>query len=277
MWDRARVASSEIRQAAGMAYREAGDPSAPAVLLVHGYPESSYMWRPAMAALAGAGWRAVAPDLPGYGHSEPDPPGTWERHVEALERFRQALDLDGVVLVTHDWGVMIGLRWACDHPGAARALVISDGGFFADRRWHDMANAMRTEGDGERLVAGFTREGFEGLMRSVSTGMGDDAIADYWRAFSGDTRRQGHLELYRSGDFDKLEPYEGCVAALGLPALVVWGANDRFAGVKMARRFHDELPDSELLVLDDAGHFVWEDEPEATARAVVDFLERRLP
>jgi haloalkane dehalogenase len=89
-------------------------------------------------------------------------------------------------------------------------------------------------------------------------------------------RRGGHLELYRSGDFDKLEPYEGCVAALGLPALVVWGGQDRFAGVKMARRFHDEIPGSELLVLDDAGHFVWEDEPDATARALVDFLERRL-
>lgn len=260
-----------------MAYREAGDADAPAVLLVHGYPESSFMWRPAMTALAAAGWRAVAPDLPGYGGSEPDPPGTWERHVEALERFRRALDLDGVVLVTHDWGVMIGLRWACDHPGAARALVVSDGGFFADRRWHDLANTMRTEGDGERLIESFTREGFEAMMHSVSAGMGDDATADYWRGFEGDERRRGQLDLYRSGDFDKLEPYEGCVAALGLPALVVWGADDRFAGVRMAHRFHDELPDSELLVIDGAGHFVWEDEPDRTAGALVDFLGRRVP
>jgi haloalkane dehalogenase len=259
-----------------MAYREAGDPSAPPVLFVHGYPESSYMWRSAIAAVADAGWYAVAPDLPGYGDSEPDPPGSWERHVEALERFRAGLGLDGVVLVTHDWGVMIGLRWACDHPGAARGLVISDGGFFADRRWHDMANAMRTPGDGERLMEGFTREGFEALMGQVSSGIRGQAVDEYWKGFSTDVRRGGHLELYRSGDFDKLEPYEGCVAALGLPALVVWGGQDRFAGVKMARRFHDEIPGSELLVLDDAGHFVWEDEPDAAARALVDFLERRL-
>jgi haloalkane dehalogenase len=142
-----------VRQAAGIAYREAGDAGAPPVLLVHGYPETSYMWRHAMAALADAGWRAVAPDLPGYGDSPPgDRPGTWEEHVESLERFRSALDLDGCVLVVHDWGVMIGLRWACDHPGAARGLVISDGGFFADRRWHDLANVMRTPGEGEQLV-----------------------------------------------------------------------------------------------------------------------------
>jgi haloalkane dehalogenase len=262
--------------AGGISYREAGDPDAPVVLLVHGYPESSFMWRSAMAALAGAGFRAVAPDLPGFGDSPPDGgPGTWERHVEALERFGAALGLEeGVVLVTHDWGVMIGLRWACDHPGAARALVISDGGFFADRRWHDLANTMRTPGEGEKLMEGFTREGFEALMRQASRGMSDEAIADYWKGFADDERRRRHLDLYRSGDFDKLAPYEGRVAALGVPALIVWGAEDRFAGVKMAHRFHDELPGSELVVIDDAGHFVWEDAPEATSRALVDFMRR---
>jgi haloalkane dehalogenase len=263
-------------EAAGMAYREAGDPDAPPVLLVHGYPESSYMWAHAMTALAGAGWHAVAPDLPGYGDSEPDPPGTWERHVDALERFRAALGLDPAVLVTHDWGVMIGLRWACDHPGASRALVISDGGFFADRRWHDLANTMRTEGEGERLMEGFTRDGFRALMEQASRGIRGRAVDEYWKGFATDERRRGHLELYRSGDFGKLEPYEGCVAALRLPALVLWGAEDRFAGVKMARRFHEELPESELVVLDGAGHFVWDDEPDATAAALIDFLARRL-
>src|SRR3954454_15698746 len=140
-------------EAAGMAYREAGDPGAPAVLFVHGYPESSFMWRAATAAVAGAGWRGAGPEFPGYGDSgPPDGPATWESHLESLERFRAELGLDDVVLVTHDWGVLIGLRWACDRPGVARALVISDGGFFADRRWHDMANTMRTPGEGEQLM-----------------------------------------------------------------------------------------------------------------------------
>jgi haloalkane dehalogenase len=264
-------------EAAGMAYREAGDPAAPAVLLVHGYPESSYMWRHAMEALAVAGWRAVAPDLAGYGDSEPpEEPGTWEHHVEALERFRSELGLDDVVLVTHDWGVMIGLRWACDNPGAARALVISDGGFFADRRWHDFANTLRTEGEGERLVEGFTREGVEALMGQLSSGMGPDAVAEYWKGFADARRRRGHLELYRSGDFSKLEPYEGCLAGLGVPTLVLWGADDRFSSARMADRFVDEIPGAERVVFDGAGHFIWEDEPEATGRALVDFLERRV-
>ncbi len=265
---------SETDRAAGLAYRAAGERGERVAVFVHGYPESSYMWRHALDAAAGAGWFALAPDLPGYGDSEPEPPGTWERHVEALDRFVNALELPPVALVTHDWGVPIGLRWACDRAGAARALVISDGGFFADRRWHDLANVMRTPGEGERLVRSYTREGFAELMRSVSTGIDERAVEEYWKGFDGDTRRMGHLELYRSGEFSKLVPYEGRLAALKLPALIVWGAQDRFAGVKMAHRFHQELAGSELEIIDDAGHFVWEDEPERTTRALVQFLER---
>src|SRR5947209_19664647 len=170
-----------MKHAAGLAYRDGGPEDGPAVLLVHGYPESSYMWREVLPALASAGWRGLAPDLPGYGDSEPDPPGTWERHIDALDRFVRELDPGPVALVTHDWGVPIGLRWACDNPGAARALVISDGGFFSDRRWHDLANVMRTPGEGERLVAGYTHEGFAAAMRAGSSGIGDDAIDEHWK------------------------------------------------------------------------------------------------
>jgi haloalkane dehalogenase len=264
-------------EAAGLAFREAGDADAPPVLLVHGYPESSYMWRHAMDAVAAAGWRAIAPDLAGFGDSPPaDEPGTWENHVAALERFRAELGLDDVVLVTHDWGVMVGLRWACDHPGAARALVISDGGFFADRRWHDFANTLRTEGEGEKLVEGFTREGVEALLGQLSSGMGPDAVAEYWKGFADERRRRGHLELYRSGDFSKLEPYEGCLAALGVPVLVLWGGEDRFSSARMADRYVAEIPGAERVVLDGAGHFIWEDAPEETGRALVEFLQRRV-
>lgn len=245
-------------------------------MLVHGYPESSYMWRYVLPALADAGWRALAPDLPGYGDSEPDPPGTWEHHLQALDRYVRALDLGPVVLVTHDWGVPIGLRWACDHPGSVSALVISDGGFFADRRWHDLANTLRTPGEGERLIESFTRESFGTALKAASPNLTEDALDQYWKGFADDARRRGHLELYRSGDFEKLVPYEGRLAALGVPALIVWGEQDRFAGVAMAHRFHEELAGSELAIFDEAGHFVWEDVPDQAAAVLVDFLARRV-
>ncbi len=267
---------SDVRHEAGLAYREASPPGwtpgDPVALLVHGWPESSYMWRSLLPALADAGWRAIAPDLPGYGDSAPDPPGTWERHIDALARFHAALGLDRVALVVHDWGVMIGLRWACDHPEAIRALVISDGGFFADRRWHDLANVMRTPGDGEALIDGFTEEGLAAALRGVSTGMTDDALAEYWKSFADPVRRRGALELYRSGDFDKLVPYEPRLVALDVPALVLWGAEDRFAGVALAERFHAALAGSRLHVIPGVGHFVWEDTPEVCNTVAAAFL-----
>ena len=258
-----------LKRLGPIAYREAAPPQpadeAPTALLVHGYPESSYMWRETLVALADRGVRAVAPDLPGFGDSEPDPPATWERHIEALERLHRGLRLGRVALVGHDWGVLIGLRWACDNPDAVAALVVADAGFFADLHWHGFADAMRTDGDGERLIDAFERDGFDALMRSQSTGMTDAALDEYWKGFADTTRRRGHLDLYRSGDFDKLLPYQGRLAALGVPLLALWGAGDRFSSPRLARRYCEEVPGAEAFVFEHAGHFVFDDEPRAGA------------
>ena len=260
--------------AAGLAYREAlpdGQPIGTLVCL-HGWPESSHMFRATLAAAADAGWRALAPDLPGYGDSEPDPPATWTRMVDAVQRFHAALELGPVALCLHDWGGLIGLRWACDHPQAVRALVISDTGFFADGKWHGLADVLRTPGAGEDLADGMTRDGLAGALRAASRGIDDAAIDEYWRAFTTPERRRGQLELYRSGDFSELAAYEGRVAALGVPTLLLWGADDPFAPVAGAHRFAAEIPHARLEILEGAGHFVFEDEPERTAAAVASFL-----
>jgi haloalkane dehalogenase len=260
--------------AAGLSYRESGPADAPVVLMLHGFPESSFMWNDAMPAVAEAGWRAVAPDFAGYGDSEPDPPGTWERHIESVERFRSELGIETCVLVVHDWGGLVGLRWACEHPDAVRALVISSTGFFPNGKWHGFAKALREPGTGEQLMAGFERDGFEALMHGSSSGMTDEAIAEYWKAYADDTRRRGQLELYRSGDFAKLESYD--LAALAVPTLLLWGEDDEFAPVAGAHRFQRELPDTELVVVDGARHFVWEDAPAACAEALTGFLKTRV-
>jgi len=255
----------------GIAYREAGPPDGRAVLMLHGYPESSYMWRAPLEAAAAGGWRAVAPDLPGFGDSPPDPPGTWEHHVESVERLREGLGLGDVVLVAHDWGGLIGLRWACEHPAHVRALVISASGFFPDGKWHGMARGLREEGTGEQLVDDMTRPNFGALMAWASRGMDDETIDHYWKCFGDEERRHGQLELYRSGDFHKIAPYEGKLAELGVPTLLLWGKEDQFSPLAGGKRFEAEIPGSELVVLD-AGHFVWEDEPERSSRELARFL-----
>lgn len=262
--------TTNIEPDTGLAYRDEG--SGEPVLLLHGYPESSFMWRHLLPELAGAGRRAIAPDLAGYGDSPADPPGTWERHVERLERFRSALDVERAALVVHDWGGLIGLRWACDHPEAVTSLVISSTGFFPDGRWHGLAEALRREVDGERMIEGMTRETFGELLQATSPSFDDEAVDEYWKAFGDADRRRGQLELYRSGDFEKLEPYQGRLAALGVPVLLLWGENDGFAPVAAGRRFERELPGARLVVMEGTGHFVWEDAPRRTAQEVIAFL-----
>ena len=229
------------------------------------------MWRQPIEALADAGWRVVAPDLPGFGDSEPDRPGTWERKVEALERFRTGLGLDDVLLVVHDWGGLIGLRWACDHPGVARALVISDTGFFADGKWHGMAQTMRTDGEGEAFMDNVSREMLGMALGQLSAGMTEADHDECWKCLSTPERRAAVLEMYRSGDFEKLEAYDGKLAGLGVPTKLIWGEEDEFAPVAGAHRLAAEIPGAELVVLEGARHFVVEDATERYCEELVAF------
>ena len=265
------LARELLPRAAGLAYREAGPADGRPVLCVHGWPESSYMWRATLAALAARGLRALAPDLPGFGASPHRRPATWAMHRAALEAFRTELGLDRAALVVHDWGGLIGLRWACDHPHAVDALVISDTGFFPDGKWHGMARAMRTPGEGEQLVAGLTREAFDELVLGASRGIDGASLDEYWRGVEGEGRA-AVLELYRSGDLEELRPYVGALAALEVPTLLLWGEDDPFAPVAGAHRLAREIPHAQLRVIPGTGHFVVEDAPDEYARSVADFL-----
>jgi haloalkane dehalogenase len=270
------VTAVSLKQVAGIAYRQAipegWDAGSPVALAIHGYPTSSFLWRNVLPALAKRGWRAVAPDLAGFGDSPPDPPGTWEHQIEHVERFRRELGLERVALLVHDWGGLIGLRWACDNPDAVAALVITNTGFFPDGRWHGLAKTLQTEGEGEQVMQNMNRDLFGLGIRQVSPGMPDEAIDEFWKAYADGERRGCHLELYRSGDFSKLEPYQGKLAALGVPTLILWGGKDLFAPVGGAYRFHKQIPGARVEILEDAGHFLMEDEPDRVAAEIAAFL-----
>ncbi len=201
-------------------------------------------------------------------------PALWERHVEAVERFRREVGLDRVVLVVHDTGGGIGLRWACDHPNAVCGLVITNTGFFPDYEWHDLAKRMRTPNQGEALVDSLSRDGLATLLEMVSSGIDERAVDEYWKAFSTPGGRRGMLELYRSFDLNELEPYQGRLAELGVPALVLWGQRDDYLPRDYASRFASEIPGAELVLLENARHFLFEDEPERCAQEVIDFLRQ---
>jgi pimeloyl-ACP methyl ester carboxylesterase len=257
-----------------LSYLEAGPDGEPrgTLLCLHGYPESGRMWSVLVERAAAGGWRVLAPDLPGYGDSPPDPPHTWARMIAAVDRFHAEHAGGPVALCVHDWGGLIGLRWACDNPEKVSALVISATGFFPDGKWHGLAQALRTEGQGEEVVDGATREAFGQMLASVAPGIDDRAADQYFKAYADPVRRRGQLELYRSGDFAELEPYRGRLAALGVPTLLLFGSEDPFAPVASAHRFAREIPHAQLEILDGVGHFMFDDVPDRAAGIVVAFL-----
>ena len=269
------MAPIELRTDGEIAYREAipDTETAPPVLCVHGYPESSRMWVAVMEALAASGRRAIAPDLYGLGDSDSDDdPQTFEANLEAFTGFVDGLGLGRAAVCVHDWGGFIGLAWACDHPDAVEALVISDTGFFADGKWHGMAEAMRSE-QGEQIVGAIDRDGFAGLLRSSGEGVfSDEAIDAYWRPFANRRGQRATLDFYRSMDFEKLARWDGRLGELGVPTLLLWGGDDQFAPVAGARRFEREIPGATLVVLDGAGHFVIEERRERCAEEIASFL-----
>jgi haloalkane dehalogenase len=135
-----------------------------------------------------------------------------------------------------------------------------------------MAKALRTPEVGEQALAGLDRDGFAGVLRASSQAFDDDAIDECWKALADAEHRGNALELYRSGDFEKLAGYR--LADLDVPVLLLWGDGDEFAPLAGAHRFQRELPDTELIVIEGAGHFVWDEEPERCSAALTTFLER---
>ena len=248
-----------------------GEPTDDVVLLVHGFPESSRMWDRLMAKLSAQGRRCVAPDLFCLGDSDDPGPATFERNLEALGDLHSELGVGKVALVVHDWGAFIGLAWACENPDLVSALVIADSGFFSDGKWHGMAEAIRSA-QGEEIVAGLDRDGFAALIRADGAPFTEADVDAYWRPFADGRGREATVEFYRSMDFEKLAPYDGKLGELGVPTLLVWGAEDQFAPLAGAKRFEREIPGARLASFEGVGHFVFDQEPERTTREVVDFL-----
>ena len=110
------------------------------------------------------------------------------------------------------------------------------------------------------------------MLRADGATFGDEEVEEYWRPFAEGRGREATLEFYRSMDFAKLAPYEGKLGELGVPTLLLWGAEDRFAPVGGAHRFRKRIPGAKLVAIEGAGHFVYDQERGTTTAEVVAFL-----
>ena len=249
------------------------------VLLVHGNPTWSFLWRKVVHALEGSGLRCVAPDLLGLGlSSRPDP--VWhslKNHGHALLDLVTALDLRDVVLVGQDWGGPVGLWMAAHAPERIRGLVLANTAVLVPRAFRTTAFHRFAR---RPLLSDLAFRGINLPVRFMHKVQGDPASisGDVARAYAWPLRSWGErgtpLALARmvpgSPDHptvDALAPGDAWLRGFTGPVELVWGMKDPILG-RALRGLREALPRARVTEAPDAGHFLQEEVPELLADAI---------
>jgi haloalkane dehalogenase len=250
----------------------AGDP----VVLLHGEPTWSFLYRNVLPPLLDAGRRVVVPDHAGFGRSDkPDDPGwySYERHLDLLTRHLAALDLAPVTLVVQDWGGPLGLRWAMDAPERVTRIVLLNTGLFSGRESSAGLDAWLAYSRAQ------TDLDVGALLDRACGGLPPEVVAGYDAPFPDVSYKAGALAFPRLVPTRIEDP--GAAAQLAArtaldawdgPTTVAFGADDPIfppaVGASWAKRLRRC---SGFTAIDGAGHFVQEMAPAAVAHAILNF------
>lgn len=275
----------------GVFYREAGPRGAPVVLLLHGFPSSSHMYRHLIPALADR-YHVVAPDYPGFGYSDfPDPKRfrySFDSYARLMQRFTQQLQLPRYAIYIQDYGAPIGLRLALRAPERVSALIVQNGNAYEEglsSGWDPLKAYWRdpTAANREKL-RGWLDD--EGIRAQYTAGMSEAQIErlapDTWMLDRALLARPGNVDLQLDlfGDYRTnvaLYPkFQAFFRERRPPTLIVWGRNDPFFTPAGAQAYRRDLPDAELHLLD-TSHFALETHGAEIVALIRDFLARRLP
>lgn len=259
--------------------REAGRADArEAVILVHGNPGSSEDYASLLAAL-GDHARAIAPDMPGYGKADRprDFAYTLEGYAEHLQGVIEQLAVERVHLVLHDMGGLWGLCWAAAHAERLASLILFSVGVLPGYRYHKYGRLWRVPVLGELSFAVTTRGLFKALLNADHPTPLPPAMLDrMWEQFDRGNHR-AVLALYRATpDPAALTQRFGlALEPSHIPALVIWGTEDKYLPVSYAARQKDYF-DAEVHELTGVGHWPMIEEPERVADLVIEFVRRQL-
>jgi pimeloyl-ACP methyl ester carboxylesterase len=241
-----------------ISYLDEGSKNDPAVLLIHGVPESSMLWKHLIPEISSLGFRAVAPDLPGFGQSDRfNSECIWQNYLHFIDEFKKALGMDTVHLVVHDWGGLIGLRWACDHPEKVESLIISDTSLIPGYKWHPLARKWRTPGVGEEVMKAMAnKQAWMENMKKEIPSVDEDILEDFYSIFHTEKTRSVVLELYRSANAALIEPYQE-LAKIKKPVTILWGEDDPYISPDYAYETRNQqFPHANIHVIPDTGHFI---------------------
>lgn len=266
-------------------YREAGPGDAPALLLPHGYPCSSYEFRNFMPLLADR-WHLVAPDFPGCGYSATPESFSYsfDGYADVLERFAERLKLGRFALYLHDFGSQIGLRLAIKRPELIAALIIQNGDIYEDElgpRYAALKAYWSNPGEAgyQQIRSGISMEEFKAeFLNDVRREQRDLISPDLWELHWSlmTERRKAIAADVIAGLKDNLAwfpRYQAYLRQYQPPALIIWGPQDGYMPEGSARAYLRDLPQAELHLLD-GGHWLLETNLAEAAELTRAFLAR---
>ncbi|MFG1872887.1 haloalkane dehalogenase [Micromonospora arborensis] len=260
------------------------------IVFLHGNPTSSYLWRHIMPAV-GSG-RRLAPDLIGMGESgKPDVAYTFDDHARYLDAWFDALGLDEIVLVGHDWGGALAFDWAARHPGRVRGLAFMET-IVKPMAWEefpeggrDLFRSIKTPGVGETMILEDNMFLTQMLPFTVASGLGDDDLKVYLEPYRTLESRRPLLQWPRSMPLGgepadvvaRVERYDAWLAASAdVPKLLLafLPGPGAMMGPEMLDWCAENVAELEIEQLGLAGHHAPEDQPEAIAAAVRGWADR---
>ena len=268
-------------------YREAGAPDAPAVLLLHGFAASSYMFRELIPQLA-RDYHVIAPDLPGFGQTSVAPGARFEYSfdnlTEVIDAFTRAKGLERYAIYVFDYGAPVGWRLAVRNPEKILAIVTQNGNGYEvglSAGWDDMRKAWRepTEENREGLRRFFTPEM---IAWQYTEGVRDTSLIapEPWQLAAAAIERLGadqqmDLLLDYRNNIPQYEALHAFIRAHRPPILAIWGDKDPFFTPAGAEAFRRDNPEAEVHLLD-TGHMALETHGGEIAARMRDFLGRTI-
>ena len=267
-------------------YREAGDLGAPVVLLLHGFPASSFMFRELIPRLAGH-YRVIAPDLPGFGFTEVPAERkyvySFDRLAFTIEAFTQALKIDRYAIYVFDYGAPTGFRLAMAHPDRVTTIVTQNGNAYEEGlgdAWGPIRQYWASPTTENREVLRKNILTLEGTRWQYTHGVANPESVPP-ESYTLDTallERPGNKEIQLDlfldyGSNVKLYPkFQEYFRKSKPPLLAIWGKNDPFFIPAGAEAFRKDIPSAKVQFLD-TGHFATETHAVEIASAMKDFLE----
>jgi pimeloyl-ACP methyl ester carboxylesterase len=250
--------------------------SGPDVVFCHGTPWSSELWRPCAEALAPY-FTVHLWDMPGYGRSSkhPEHPVSLDVQGELLADLLVAWDLPSPHVVAHDYGGAVALRAHLLHGAAFASMALVD--VVALAPWgSDFFRLVRENADVFAALPGAVHRGvLRGYIEGAShVGVAPDAMERLVAPWVDDAGQAAFYRQIAQADQTYTDEIEGSYGAVGVPVLVVWGSEDSWIPVDRARRLSELIPGADLRIIDDAGHLVQLDQPEALASTLTRWLSR---